>query len=251
MSGARRPRGVFVTGTDTGVGKTMVACSLAAWCRARGKDVAVMKPVATGGRRLRAGGEKRVVSEDALALARAAGIREPWRLVNPVCFQEPIAPWAAAQRARRPIRLADVVAAFRTLQRRHASVIVEGAGGLLVPLSAHETMADLAQRLGLPLLLVARAGLGTLNHTLLSLACARRLGLRVLGVVLNHHEPSPPGRLSAVIIRTNVEALTRLAGVPVAGPLPFRPGLDARRRAAWVEAHLGRRFLESMHGLAR
>lgn len=205
-----------------------------------------MKPIATGGQVVRDGGERRVVSEDALALARAAGSQEPWRLVNPVCFQEPMAPWAAAQRARRPIRLAGVVAAFRTLQRRHASVIVEGAGGLLVPLSAHETMADLAERLGLPLLLVARAGLGTLNHTLLSLACAKRLGLRVAGVVLNHHEPPPPGRFSSVIIRTNVEALRRLAGVPVAGPLPFRPGLDERRRAAWVEAHLGRRFLERM-----
>ena len=210
-----------------------------------------MKPIATGGQVIRDGGERRVVSEDARALVRASGSREPWRLVNPVCFQDPMAPWAAAQRARRPIRLTEVVAAFRTLQRRSASVIVEGAGGLLVPLSAHETMADLVQRLGLPLLLVARAGLGTLNHTLLSLACAKRLGLRVVGVVLNHHELPPPGRLSSVIVRTNVEALMRLAGVPVVGPLPFRPRLDERRRATWIEAHLGRRFLERINGLSR
>ena len=242
--------GIFVTGTDTGVGKTLVACALAAWLRERGYDIAVMKPVATGGRMIWDQGRHRLVSEDALALARAAGTREPWALVNPVCFREPIAPWAASQRVRRPIDLAEVARAFQTLRRRHASVIVEGAGGLLVPLSPHRMMADLVKRLRLPILLVARAGLGTLNHVLLSLACARQMQLPVAGIVLNQHEPPSRSRVSSLIVRTNRESLARLAGVPVSGPLPFRPRLNARGAAAWIEASLGARFLKRISGLA-
>ena len=242
-------RGIFVTGTDTGVGKTVVAAALAAWCRARGIEVAVMKPIATGGRLLMEEGRARLVSEDALVLARAAGRREPWRLVNPICFREPVAPWAAAQRERRPIRLGPVIAAFRVLRRRHAFVIVEGAGGLLVPLSSRETMATLAKRLGLPVLLVARDRLGTLNHTLLSLSCARRMGLRVLGVILNQSDVAPRGRFASVIARSNVATLRRLTSIPVAGPVPFQQAPTARRRIRWLEQSLGRQFLERVSGL--
>ena len=243
------PRGVFVTGTDTGVGKTVVAAALAAWCRARGLDVAVMKPVASGGRWLREGARRRLVSGDALALAQAAGAREPWRLVNPVCFREPIAPWAAAQRERRPIRCAKLVADFQQLAGRHAFVIVEGAGGLLVPLSRDETMADLAGQFGLPLLIVARAGLGTQNHTLLSLACARSRGLTVSGVILNQERPPSGNRLlEDRVVRSNIEALTRLARVPVVGPLPFRQA-RAADGGAWLEACLGRGIIERLLGV--
>ena len=242
--------GIFVTGTDTGVGKTLVACALAAWLRERGHDVAVMKPVATGGRLIRDHGRNRLVSGDALALVRAAGTREPWALVNPVCFREPIAPWAASARAGRSIDVAALARAFQTLRRRHASVIVEGAGGLLVPLSPRRMMADLARRLRLPIVLVARAGLGTLNHVLLSLACARQMQLPVAGIVLNQHEPPSTDRVSAIIVRTNREALTELAGVPVGGPLPFRPRLNTQGAAAWIEASLGAQFLKRISGLA-
>ena len=241
--------GIFVTGTDTGVGKTVVAAALAAWCRARGMDVAVMKPVATGGRLLREKGRTRLVSEDALALARAAGSREPRRLVNPVCFREPVAPWAAAQRERRPIRIGPLLAAFRVLQHRHTFVIVEGAGGLLVPLSSRETMASLAKRLGLPVLLVARERLGTLNHTLLSLSCARGMGLRVLGIILNQSDATPRGRLASVIARSNVATLRRLAAIPVAGPLPFQR--VGARDGRWLETCLGRRTVERLLGVAK
>jgi len=157
----RRARGIFVTGTDTGVGKTVVACALAAWGRRRGVDVGVMKPIATGGRWAPA--DQRWVSDDARRLAQAAGSGDPWPLVNPVCCKEPLAPATAAQRARSPIRLDEVLRAFRSLQARHEWLIVEGIGGLLVPLTARATVADLARRLHLPVIVVARPGLGTLN----------------------------------------------------------------------------------------
>jgi dethiobiotin synthetase len=244
-------RGVFVTGTDTGVGKTVVAAALAAWCRARGIDVAVMKPVASGGRWVREGTGRRLVSDDALALARAAGTHEPWRLVNPVCFREPIAPWAAARRERRPIRCLELARAFQTLAGRHEFVIVEGAGGLCVPLSRGETVAGLAGRFGLPLLIVARAGLGTQNHTLLSLAYARAQSLPVGGVVLNQPNPPGRGRLNALVIRSNVEALKRLAGVPIAGPLPYQRSGTWDRQAQWLESCIGRRMVERLLGVAK
>ena len=242
-------RGVFVTGTATGVGKTVVAAALAAWCRSRGIAVGVMKPVASGGRVVREGTRRRLVSEDALTLARASGSRDPWELVNPVCFREPIAPWAAAQRERRRIDLAALAAAFEQLAGRHAFVIVEGAGGLLVPTSPAETMADLAARLKLPLLVVARAGLGTQNHTLLTLSCARARGLPVSGVILNHAAPPGRGRLGGAIVRSNVEALARLAGVPVAGPLPFRPSGRRGDAARWIDVELGRPAVKRLLGL--
>lgn len=244
-------RGIFVTGTDTGVGKTMVASALAAWCRRRGVDVGVMKPIATGGRPLPGRGQKRWISDDARQLRRAAGSDDPWSLVNPICFREPLAPWPAALRARTSIQMRVIIEAVRALARRHEFLIVEGIGGLLVPLSARVTVADLARRLDLPVLLVARAGLGTLNHTLLSLRCAQQGGLRAVGVVLNHATPparDPMGRLAE---RTNPLILRRLVSVPVVGPLPFQAhhaqdGPFGPSLAQWLDAHAPRRWLNQL-----
>ena len=227
------PRGVFVTGTDTGVGKTVVACALASWCRAQGLDVGVMKPVATGGRYLREGRTGRWVSDDAVRLARAAGVSDPWALINPVCFREPVAPSTAAGLAQTPIRVPQLVRAFERLHARHRCLIVEGIGGLLVPLAARVTVADLAERLGLPVLIVARAGLGTLNHSLLTLAEARRRRLPVMGLVLNHTLAPARDAASRLTDTANPQVLRQVAEVPVFGPLPFvgsrraRPSLDA------------------------
>lgn len=240
----RRARGLFVTGTDTGVGKTMVACAIAAWCRDHGIDAGVMKPVATGGRAMRVGRSKRWVSDDARRLARCARAADPWPLINPVCFAEPIAPWTAARRAGTTIRLAQVLEAFRVLQARHQVVIVEGIGGLLVPLTARATVADLARCLRLPLLLVARAGLGTLNHTLLSLACARDHRLAVKGVVLNHAAGPPRGPAARVSAQTNVQVLRQLAQAPILGPLPFRS--DRQPLSEWIQRHLGPSVLRAL-----
>ena len=212
-------RGVFVTGTDTGVGKTVVSCALAAWCRRDGMDVGVMKPIATGGRRMIEQGKPRWVSDDAIALATAAKTRDPWSLVNPICFREPMAPHAAAQRARRPIRLDVVSAAFRELARRHAFIIVEGVGGVLVPLTSRATVVDLIKQLRLPAIVVARPGLGTLNHTLLSLQALRAARVPCWGLMINHATPPSRRRIDRAIIRSNLETLRRAA--PLLGELPW------------------------------
>jgi dethiobiotin synthetase len=250
MRCVKRARGVFVTGTDTGVGKTVLACALAAWCRRHGLDVGVMKPVATGCVSVRNGGVRSWVSEDAILLTGYAGVDDPRALVSPICFKEPLAPLTAALRARAPIRLDVAVRAFHALCARHDVLIVEGVGGLLVPLTTRETLADLAKRFDLPLLLVARPGLGTLNHTLLSLACIRRLNLRLHGVVINYTQPVSRDPMGRVAERTNPQLLARFTRV--LGQLPFRPDLFRRRRSAhrdlagWLSHHLGNELLHKI-----
>jgi len=257
MASARRLRGFFITGTDTGVGKTVVACALAAWCRRHEINVGVMKPVATGGARLGRGRTSRWLSDDARCLAACAGVDDPWSLVNPVCFREPLAPWTAAMRTGRAVDLRAVLKAFRTLRAGHDVLIVEGVGGLRVPLTARATVADLARRLDLPLLLVARPGLGTLNHALLSVDCARDRGLSVAGIIINHAEPACRDAITRVTHRTNIQMLNRLAGVPILGSLPFRrdgapsghcSSAAAQQLSDWIEQHLDRQMLNRLRG---
>ncbi len=249
----RRARGIFITGTDTGVGKTVVACALAAWARRRGLDVGVMKPIATGGRILRRDGARVVVSEDALQLVRAADVNDPWSLVNPICFKEPLAPWTAALRAHRPIQMRRVVDAFHTLAARHEVLIVEGVGGLLVPLTDRLTVADFAASCGLPLLLVSRPGLGTLNHTLLSVRWARHLGLSLRGVLINYTQPPARHPQARLAERTNAAILRRTAGVPLLGELPWQPHYNASQihgasLSRWIGQHIPERTLTRLFG---
>jgi len=170
--------GIFVTGTDTGVGKTVVATTLVGALRGRGVDVGVMKPFETG---VGASGPA-----DALALAQAAASSDPIDEICPVRLATPAAPNVAADLEGRAIDLGSVRSDFDRLAERHQAMVVEGAGGLLVPTRPPATMADLAGDLDLPLLVVARTALGTINHTLLTLAEAERRGLAVVGVVASH-----------------------------------------------------------------
>ena len=177
-------RGLFVTGTDTGVGKTFVACGVLRALRRRGLNVGAMKPAETD---VAPG----VDPADAAALRAAAGADDPLDLVCPLRLRAPLAPLAAARAEGREVELASVREAFSELSRRHAFLLVEGAGGLLVPLAEGFTYAELAVETELPVLVVARRGLGTLNHTALTLeACAAR-SLAVEGVVLNRAPGAP------------------------------------------------------------
>jgi dethiobiotin synthetase len=194
-------RGAFVTGTDTGVGKTVVTAALALALRDRGLDAGVVKPVQTG-------------EGDAAELARLTGLAEEG--IAPFSFRAPLAPLVAARLEGRELALEDVATAVRTIAERHELIVVEGAGGLLVPVGPDWTVADLACELGLPLIVVARAGLGTVNHTLLAVAEARRRGLELLGVVLNG-----AGDESSA---TNPELIATFGDVPVLARLPQLEG---------------------------
>ena len=199
--------GFFVTGTDTGVGKTFVACALARGLRGRGLDVGVMKPVETG-----VGPDG---PQDARALRAAAECSDALGEICPLALPLPAAPSVAAEGAGVGIALSWLRDRFRALAARHRWMIVEGAGGLLVPLSPEATMADLAGALGLPLLVVARGRLGTINHTRLTLEAATSRALSLAGVVVSHAD----GPLSAAD-SANLAALRGWLGERLVGEFP-------------------------------
>jgi dethiobiotin synthetase len=217
MSSGRR--GCFVTGTDTGVGKTVVGRALVRALRARGVDVGVLKPIETGV------GDAGPL--DAIALRAAAGVSDSLEDVCPQRFALPAAPTVAAAAEGRRVDLDAVDRAFARIAERRDFVVVEGAGGLLVPAAEGVTMGDLAARLSLPAIVVARAALGTINHTLLTLEAAASRDLEVLGVVISHAD----GALSAPD-RANLGALHDALGARVIGEIPpladgEDPALDA------------------------
>lgn len=207
-------KGIFITGTDTGVGKTWVGAGIAAALRAKGIDVGVMKPAETGCS-VRTG---RLVPRDALMLMKAAGANDPLDLVVPCRFREPLAPAIAAKRAGTTIEFRHILTAFRTLSERHRFMIVEGAGGILVPLTARRSFLDLAAVLALPVLVVARPGLGTINHTLLTIAALRAKKITIAGIVINHRGKGQRGLAE----RTNPPVIERTSRVPVIGIVRHR-----------------------------
>jgi dethiobiotin synthetase len=199
-----------VTGTDTGVGKTSVAILLLKMLRRRKLTVAVMKPVETGV-------TPSDPRSDAARLLSAAGTNDSLELVRPLLMTEPLAPWVAASRAGTTVDLGVLDRAFARLERGREAIVVEGAGGLLVPLTRELAFDGLFARWELDVVVVAGNRLGALNHTLLTVRAAHDAGLRVRGVVLNNLGPEQP----RIAERTNLDALQELlAPVPVL-PLPW------------------------------
>ena len=222
-------RGVFVTGTDTGVGKTRVACALVHALRARGLHVSPMKPVAAGA----ISRDGAWANEDTLALAEAAGPdAPPLDAITPVLFREPMAPHIAAAREGRPITLAPLVDAHRRLAARCDFTVVEGVGGFLVPLGPTLDARDLASALGLPVVLVVGLRLGCLNHALLTAGSVERASLRLAGWVANAIDPEMPAA------DENVAALVERLAAPLIGRLPYSPGLGARDLASCLDVSM-------------
>lgn len=200
-------KGIFITGTDTGVGKTYVAAGIAAALKRRGVDVGVMKPAETGCS-MRSG---RLVPKDALLLMRAARVRDPLSLVNPYRFRKPLAPAVAAEREGKKIDPDKIISAFHTLTRRHDFMIIEGAGGIMAPLSGRSTYLDFVNTLGLPVLIVARPGLGTINHTLLTIAALRERKIAIAGIVINY----ALDRKSGLAEKTSPAVIENLSGIRI------------------------------------
>jgi dethiobiotin synthetase len=187
-------RGYFVTATDTGVGKTFVTAGLAAALRARGRDVAVFKPVQSGALVADPSGDAALLGADCV-----------------YAFRAPLAPLVAARAEGRQIELEPILERAQKLEQEHEILLVEGAGGLLVPLSDDLDVAGLAAALDLPLLVVARAGLGTVNHTLLTIEAARARGLEIAGVVLNgDSDESTRDNPALIETRSGVSVLARI-----------------------------------------
>jgi dethiobiotin synthetase len=201
--------GLFIVGTDTGVGKTVVAAAFIHHLRDTGVNVGAFKPVESGGR------------ADSEFLREAAGADDPLELLNPYNFREPISPHQAAEEEGQEISVSTILEAFESLKKRHDYIVAEGAGGLLVPLRRDFLIGDLIARLGLPVLVVARAAVGTINHTLLTVRQAQSLGLRVVGVVINFEKPVLDSERVS-----KPEEMAHFMDVPFLGRFPYLDSLD-------------------------
>ena len=201
---------LFVTGTDTGVGKTLVSTALLHALARHHPRVVGMKPVAAGTELFNG----IPANDDVLALRAASSCRVPPELDNPVLLPDPVSPHIAAARAGVRIDIAHLVACQRALALQADAVVVEGAGGFMVPLSATETGADLAEALGLPVLLVVGLRLGCLNHALLTADAIRARGLRLAGWVANHVDPAMLAQQDNIVFLQQRLQVPLLASIP-------------------------------------
>jgi dethiobiotin synthetase len=218
-------QGFFITGTDTGVGKTLIACALLHALAARGLRVIGMKPVAAGARLQ----EGRLVNDDVTRLKAASNVTAPDELVNPYCFEPPIAPHIAAAKVGVRIELKRLREAYAALAAKAQCVIVEGAGGIVVPLGADFDTADLAADLGLPVILVVGMRLGCLNHALLTAAAIRRAGLPIACWVANQLDPD------MLCAAENLSTLRERLRAPLLAHVSYTPNIDASRIARELE----------------
>ena len=213
--------GFFVVGTDTGIGKTHAACALLHALARRHDRVCGMKPVASGGVETADG----FTNEDSIAHRTASTVRVPPALDNPILLPEPLSPHLSAARAGTAISFEVVLDAAAELRRRTDALVVEGAGGFLVPLSQTQTGADLAVAMGLPIVLVVGMRLGCLNHALLTADAIRARGLRLAGWVANRIDPKMPEQ------DANLAWLAHRLGAPCLADLPHRVPCDPREAA--------------------
>ena len=213
--------GFFVVGTDTGIGKTHASCALLHALARRHDRVCGMKPVASGGVETADG----ITNEDSIAHRAASTVRVPPALDNPILLPEPLSPHLSAARAGTAISFEVVLDAAAELRRRTDALVVEGAGGFLVPLSQTQTGADLAVAMGLPVVLVVGMRLGCLNHALLTAEAIRARGLVLAGWIANRVDPD------FLCPDENLDYLRTHLGAPLLADLPFSPTPDPRADA--------------------
>ncbi|MGR3304238.1 MAG: dethiobiotin synthase [Candidatus Scalindua sp.] len=200
-------KGIFVTGIDTGVGKTVIAGAIAAAIKAHGLDVGVMKPVATGAREI----DGKLISEDVVYLKKIIDSTDDDDLVNPIRLKPASAPTIAASKTGVLIDMENVWKAYKELADKHDFVVVEGIGGLMVPIDDNTLVADMALKMDLALVIVSKHYMGAINHTLLTLEYARSRNLRIKGIIFN-------------MLRNGEEfvaEIRRLSSSPVLGTIPF------------------------------
>ncbi len=218
----------FITGTDTGVGKTLISCALLHAFAQRGKSVLGMKPVAAGC----VSSAQGMLCEDVEALRAASSVEAAREWINPYALPAAVAPHLAAQQAHIQIEMAPILNAFRQLQTLADLVIVEGVGGWMVPFNATQTSADLAQQLDLPVIMVVGMRLGCLNHALLTAQAIQAQGLQLQGWVANRIDPAMP------LFDENVQTLQACLAAPLLGVIPHNAVPEARSIAKRMDISL-------------
>ncbi len=205
-------KGIFVTGSDTGVGKSVIAGAIAAVVKAHGVDTGVMKPFATGAKELHG----KLVSEDVEFLKKMIETEEDDDLVNPIRFKPALAPTIAASKSGVSIDLDKIWNAYEVLKGKHDFVVVEGIGGLMVPINDTLFVADMVRKMDLPLVIVSKHCLGAINHTLLTLEYAKCKNLRIKGIVIN-------------MLKNDdgfIHEIGKYSSVPILGAIPFNDNVS-------------------------
>lgn len=215
-----QPSGCYITGTDTGVGKTLVTGALAVCLARRGVDVGIMKPIETG-----------VSSElsspsDGTLLNTLNHQAENLERVSPYRFLFPLAPLDASRKEHLPIQFSRIRSIYFDFAKRYDFLLVEGVGGVMVPLTEHLSVRDLIQQLGIPCIVVSRALLGTVNHTLLTLHALQGLNIPVLAVILNTATKGPLTKEQECQNDSTIGLIQEFSSLPVFGPLPHTPQLE-------------------------
>lgn len=232
------PLGCFITGTDTGVGKTVITAALARCFRRRGMQVGVMKPIETG---CTSNGS---TTSDGERLRHAAGASDPLEMISPYRLPLPLAPLAAARHIGVTINLDRITTVFKRLAADHSCMLVEGVGGVRVPLAEQADVRELIVQFGLPVLVVGRVALGGVNHALLTVEALRQRRIAVLGLVLNQSARLSDSPSASLQRNSTAELIRELIGTRVAGPLCYEPlieqsweaGLEKLAQDAAIEA---------------
>lgn len=232
-------KGIFITGTDTGVGKTIVSAAIIRALIKKGIKVGAMKPAETGCARTEVRSQKSdvrsenesLIPSDGMFLKEMAEMDDSIDMITPIRYEEPLAPMVASELEKIPVEINNIFDAYNVLSKKYDFMVVEGVGGLLVPILKRQEakdkgqkvyfVADLIKDLELPVIVVARPTLGTINHTLLTVNYALREGINVFGVIINFNNP-PENSLAE---KTNPDVLKELCPVPVIGILPYIKGI--------------------------
>jgi adenosylmethionine-8-amino-7-oxononanoate aminotransferase len=223
-------KGIFITGTDTGVGKTVITAGLAAVFREQGIKTGVMKPIQTG------------PLIDTKFLKKISGVKDPLSLITPHHLSHPLAPLVAAQLEGKEIKIEKIKSAYQKISSFYQLTLVEGIGGLLVPIKKNYLVVDLIKELNLPLLIVARASLGTINHTLLTIRQAEIAGIEIIGIILNNSESKKAG----ICEKTNPEVIEKLSRIPILGVFPYLHQLDREILTEKIIKHIDLKKLKKI-----
>ena len=210
--------GIFITGTSTGVGKTAIAAGLAWALKKRKIDVGVMKPFATANRVF----SRKYRSQDTAILVKASGVSDPDYNLNPFFYSIAASPLVASElKHGAPVDIKKAVQHLKKLGRKHHFLIVEGIGGIMVPLTENESVAGFAKLIDLPVVIVSTAKLGTVNHTLLTVLACKKFGLKITGIILNKTSKKPD-----IVEQKTAEVLEKLTHIKVLAVIPFSQGVN-------------------------
>lgn len=216
-------RGFFITGTDTGVGKTIITAALIRAISLLGLRVCGMKPIETGCLKSELRVKDRVlIPADGIFLKKMACMDDPIDLVTPIRLENPLAPLPASEIEDIPVDIEKMKRAYAELSKKYEAIVVEGIGGLLVPIKRDCFVLDLAKDFGLPVIVVSRPGLGTINHTLLTVNCAIKEGLIVAGIIINYSRPPDRSRAE----ETNPAVLRQISNIPILGIFPYLENME-------------------------